>query len=156
MADWNAIKTEYITTDTSYRKLEQKYGVRYNVIGERSRSEGWIEEREQYRATVVSKTIGAIGKDEVKRVRRLMRVTDKVLAKIEKLMDEDGAFNDPKAIRAIASALESIQRIQGVRAGGDAREQNARIANLEKAALSEDADNTVEIIISDELDSFTV
>ena len=32
MADWQAIKTEYITTDTSYRKLAQKYGVQASVI----------------------------------------------------------------------------------------------------------------------------
>ena len=27
MADWQAIKAEYITTDTSYRKLAKKYDV---------------------------------------------------------------------------------------------------------------------------------
>ena len=32
MADWQAIKTEYITTDTSYRKLAQKHGVSYQAI----------------------------------------------------------------------------------------------------------------------------
>ena len=33
MADWQAIKTEYITTDTSYRKLAQKYGISHVQIG---------------------------------------------------------------------------------------------------------------------------
>jgi hypothetical protein len=33
MANWNEIKTEYITTDTSYRELSQKYGVRGFEIG---------------------------------------------------------------------------------------------------------------------------
>ena len=33
MADWQAIKTEYITTDTSYRKLAEKYGVSRVQIG---------------------------------------------------------------------------------------------------------------------------
>ena len=32
MADWQAIKTEYITTDTSYRKLSQKYDIGYQAI----------------------------------------------------------------------------------------------------------------------------
>ena len=48
MEDWLKIKTEYITTDTSYRKLAQKYGVNYSVIGARARAEGWVEERTQF------------------------------------------------------------------------------------------------------------
>jgi hypothetical protein len=30
--DWASIKTEYITTDTSYRKLAQKYGVNHTIL----------------------------------------------------------------------------------------------------------------------------
>ena len=41
MADWNAIKTEYITTDTSYRKLGEKYEINYKVIADRGKAEKW-------------------------------------------------------------------------------------------------------------------
>ena len=42
MEDWLKIKTEYITTDTSYRKLAEKYGVHYQTICSRSKAEGWV------------------------------------------------------------------------------------------------------------------
>ena len=47
-ADWQAIKTEYITTNTSYRKLAEKYGVSTTQICNVGREEKWVEQREQY------------------------------------------------------------------------------------------------------------
>lgn len=88
MADWNAIKTEYITTDTSYRKLAEKYGITYNVIGERSRKEGWKQERDQYRAKTVSDAIKRISQNKVDRYTRLMKASDRLLDKIERAIDE--------------------------------------------------------------------
>ena len=55
MADWQAIKTEYITTDTSYRKLAQKYGVHYNAVANRAKQEGWISQRNQFCDRTVTK-----------------------------------------------------------------------------------------------------
>ena len=47
MADWQKIKTEYITTDTSYRELSQKYGVHYTNIAKRAKKEDWQQLRQQ-------------------------------------------------------------------------------------------------------------
>ena len=62
MADWQAIKTEYITTDTSYRKLAQKYDVHYQAICQRSKAEGWIAQREQYRNDTITDIIDETGR----------------------------------------------------------------------------------------------
>lgn len=40
MADWSKIKTEYITTDTSYRKLAEKYGINKDTIYAKAKKEG--------------------------------------------------------------------------------------------------------------------
>lgn len=55
MADWQAIKTEYVTTTTSYRKLAQKYGVHYNAIANKAKQEGWISQRNQFCDNTVTK-----------------------------------------------------------------------------------------------------
>ncbi len=40
--DWSKIKAEYITgTDTSYRKLAEKYGIHESVITKRAVAEKW-------------------------------------------------------------------------------------------------------------------
>ena len=60
MADWQKIKTEYITTDPSYRKLAQKYGIDSAVIGRRAKSEEWVKLRQQYIDKTQTKTLNAI------------------------------------------------------------------------------------------------
>lgn len=88
MADWNAIKTEYITTNISYRKLGDKYGINYKVIAERGKDEKWVELRSQYRDKTLTNTIDKISKQESKRYVRLMSATDRLLAKVERAIDE--------------------------------------------------------------------
>ena len=86
--DWNAIKTEYITTDTSYRKLATKYDVSYTAIGNRSRQEGWVEQRNQFINKTVSKTINSISNKKADRLARIFDTSDRLLEKIERAVDE--------------------------------------------------------------------
>lgn len=88
MADWQAIKTEYITTDTSYRKLAQKYGVTYSVIGAKARDEGWVEQREQYRNKTITKTLDKISNKQADKMARIDKLTDKLLDKLEQAITE--------------------------------------------------------------------
>ena len=47
MADWSKIKTEYITTDTSYRKLAEKYGVSASSLMQVAAREKWADEKKK-------------------------------------------------------------------------------------------------------------
>ena len=139
MADWKKIKTEYITTDTSYRKLAQKYGVGYQAICHRSKEEGWITEREQYKNKTISKTIEKISQQEANRAARIHSVADKLLNKIEAMVDSEEPM-DTKGIRALTAAVKDLKEIQSVRSELDRQEQEARIANLRKQANPEQMD----------------
>lgn len=86
--DWNAIKTEYITTDTSYRKLATKYNVSYTAIGNKSRQEGWVEQRNQFINKTVSKSINSISNKTADRLTRIFDVSDKLLEKLEQAVEE--------------------------------------------------------------------
>ena len=88
MADWQAIKTEYITTDTSYRKLAQKYGIHYKVISERGKDEGWVELRSQHRDKTLTKTLGKISNKQADKLARIDDLTDKLLEKLEQAITE--------------------------------------------------------------------
>lgn len=173
VVDWQAIKTEYITTSTSYRKLAQKYGVGYQAICIRSQDEGWISLREQHTNKTVTKAIEKISKKKVDRYTRLMNASDRLLKKVEKAIDELDLtlatnvkktktieYNNPErpdkptkevideeteilsvstiidrnGLKAIASALTAIKDVQMIRSDLDIREQEARIANLERQA----------------------
>ena len=139
MADWQAIKTEYITTDTSYRKLSQKYGIHYKVISDRGKDEKWVELRSQYRDKTLTDTLKKISQQESNRAARIHNVADKLLNKIEAMVDS-GRPLDTKAIRALTAAVKDLKEIQSVKSDLDKQEQEARIANLRKQANPEQLD----------------
>ena len=108
-ADWKKIKTEYITTNTSYRKLAQKYGVHYNAIANRAKQEDWISQRDQYCDRTVTKTVTAISDKQVDRAARLSGVAEKLLEKVEALLETDCDLPlDTQAMKQISGVLKDI------------------------------------------------
>ena len=158
MADWQAIKTEYITTDTSYRKLAQKYGVRYATLQARAKEEKWTDLRDRHRTSTVSKSLTKISNKQAAKLARIEGITDKLLNKLEKAVDEldleiikrkikvedgltetttetmeavDGGIVDRAGLRHLTAALKDLKEIQMLRSELDRQEQEARIAKLQ-------------------------
>ena len=148
MADWQSIKTEYITTQTSYRKLAQKYGVSATQICNVGRDEKWVEQREQYLSETTAKTLEKISQQEANRAARIHTVADKLLSKIEAMVDAVEPEDIPaKAIRALTAAVKDLKEIQSVKSALDEQEQRARIANLQKQANKEETQtDSIEIV----------
>lgn len=92
-ADWQAMKTEYITTDISYRDLAKKYGVHYTNISRRGGAEGWVEARNQYRTNTLSKTLEKSSNREASRLARLMDTTSKAIDVAVKAFEDGDQFN---------------------------------------------------------------
>jgi hypothetical protein len=139
MADWQKIKTEYITTNTSYRKLAEKYGVHYNAIANRSKQEGWISQRNQHCDRTMTNTLNAISNKQVDRATNLISVSDLLLAKVKSLLETDaGVLSDTQSMKHISGVLKDIKEIQMIRSDADMREQEARIRNLQKQAQKEE------------------
>lgn len=141
MADWNKIKTEYLTSDTSYRKLAQKYGVNATTIAKKASKEDWVSQRQQQANRTLSKTLTAVSNRQVNRAARLQEVADKLLNKIEAAVDDykmEALLVDRQSLRQITGALKDIKDIQMIRSEADLREQDARIAKLLKEAERED------------------
>lgn len=155
MADWQAIKTEYITTDTSYRKLAEKYGVSRVQIGNVGKEEGWVELRRQHLADTLTKTVDAISELEVERARRILTVADKLLDKIEELADRPRPLNE-KAIRSLTAALKDLKEVQGVKSRLDKQEQMARIDNLRKSAQGDQPNDAPKLIVEGLPEEFMV
>ena len=147
MADWQKIKTEYITTDTSYRKLAQKYGVHYNAIANKSKQEGWISQRNQHCDKTMTKTLNAISSKQVDRATNLISVSDLLLAKVKSLLETDAeVLSDTQSMKHISGVLKDIKEIQMIRSDADLREQEARIKKLQKEAEAEEKKDSTIII----------
>ena len=154
MADWQAIKTEYITTDTSYRKLAEKYGVSRVQIGNVGKDEGWVELRRQHLDRTVSKTVAAVESAQVNRAKKMQTVADKLLNKIEAIVDRPGMM--PKDIRSLVAAVKDLKEIQGVKSELDEQEQRARIANLNKQANPDKQDDAPKLVVEGLPEEFKV
>lgn len=131
MVDWSAIKTEYVTTDTSYRKLCDKYGVSMTEVSRHGKEEEWRKERKKYQEKAYAKTLDTLIKGQQKRIERLQNLTDKILDKIELSVDKMDAV-DLQAYRQITAAIKDIKEIQMLKTEADMREQEARIDKLNR------------------------
>ena len=139
MADWTKIKTEYITTQTSYRALEQKYGINYRVIADRGKKEGWSQLRSQHQDRTLTRAVNKICEKKADRAAHLSDVAEKLLEKVEALLETDCDLPlDTQAMKHISGVLKDIKDIQMVKSEADLREQEARIAKLRKEAERED------------------
>ena len=156
MADWQSIKTEYITTDTSYRKLAQKYGVSYVQIGNVGREENWVELRKQHLNKTLTKSMNAIASQQASRAARLQTVADKLLTKVELLIEDDkGLLADTSSMRDISRILKDLKDIQMIRSEADMQEQDARIKKLQKEAMVEKENNEIKVTIEQDLDEYS-
>lgn len=92
MADWKAIKAEYIRGGTSYRKLAEKHGVSFSTLRKVAAKEQWTELRNRAGAKRDTKIVDSISEKEAqKAIDKLTRVsdlTDKLLNKLEQAIEE--------------------------------------------------------------------
>lgn len=95
MADvnWEKIKLEYITTDTSQTKLAKKYGVPLSNIARRCTKEKWVELRDNYKRDVTVKTAKKSANREANRLARLMDTTSKAIDVAVKAFGDPDQFN---------------------------------------------------------------
>ena len=154
MADWEKIKAEYLTTDTSYRKLAEKHGVNPTTIAKKASKEDWQSQRQQQASNTLSKMLAEDTKQKVDRATRLKTVADKLLDKVEVLVEKDD-YLSATAIKNLSDALKNIRDTQMIRSDADMREQEARIRNLEKQAQAEDTDKEIKVTIGGDLEVYS-
>lgn len=86
--EWEKIKTEYITSDISYRSLADKYGMTYTRLHTRAYEENWKEEREKFKGDLVNKSVDLICTEQAEQIARALRIGNTMLEKIEESLNE--------------------------------------------------------------------
>lgn len=144
--DWAKIEAEYITTDTSYRKLADKYNVDQATIARKAKKEDWVSKRQQHISTTQAKVLAADVQQKVDRASRLKNVADKLLDRVEDIVEYDRSLT-AAAIKNLSEALRNIKETQMIRTAEDIEEQQARIAKLKKEAKEEDKNKTITVML---------
>lgn len=145
--DWNQIKAEYIAGGTSYRKLAAKYGVSFSTLRGIAEREKWTDLRTQAQHTADTKLVKSIGGTKGKLTVKINDVADKLLDKINNTLELMDVV-DSQSIKHFTSALKDIKDIKGIKSDIDLKEQEARIAKLQKEAEADtDKNSSVSITI---------
>lgn len=118
--DWNAIKTEYITTDTSYRRLGKKYGIDYKMIGRHASRDGWVKAKEEWCAQTLNKVLNKAGDDEADRLSSVRRAAVRMAGILEKATEDKSCFfnNEGKlSSRAMQQAVSALKDLTAILRG---------------------------------------
>lgn len=90
--DWLKIKNDYINGGGSYRELAERHGVSIDTIKKRAAVEKWKDARTEYAQNVHQKvqeeTASILVSQEVKRVERLLTITNQFVDRIEQAVRE--------------------------------------------------------------------
>ena len=151
MADWQAIKTEYLTAPTkpSYRKLAEKYGLDKNTIWKRVKDEDWDEQRRQHIDDVETKILVSDTQQKVSRAENLNKAADLLLERVVALVGNGDPLDmDTQGMKHISGVLKDLKEIYMVKSQKDLEEQDARIAKLRKEAEKEEQNTDVHITIA--------
>lgn len=157
---WDEIRTEYITTNTSYRRLAEKYGVHRAVIGGRGKAEKWPDQRAQYKDKLQTAAEAAAIDEAVDKgltaIREIGDVACESIRKMQKLIDDAPNGTQAEAsVSALKALLLIIRDCYGILT---AQEQEKNKLDREKLDLEKEKaqrgvpdENTDKIIIGSEV-----
>lgn len=91
--DWDAMKTEYVTTKTTYAKLAEKYGISISQIKIVAARDGWTNERKKFTARVQQKAYKKACNREADRLARLITATTGAIDVAMRAIGDDEQFN---------------------------------------------------------------
>ena len=153
--DWNRIKAEYIAGGTSYRKLAAKHGVSFTTLTRIAKKEKWTQLRQQAQDKADTLFVEGVANKTAKIDEKYFKIVDELLSKAENLimLTPDWSVT---GIKEMATALKYLKECKGVKSDADMREQEARIRNLEKQAEVEEKNNSVNVIIEDKAEEYSI
>ena len=151
---WQKIKAEYVAGGVSLRKLSEKYGVSFSTIQKKSMEEKWGDLRKKSRRKTEEKIIDSVSTMEADKAVNIITVADKLVEKIYEMLSAD--VTNAQSIKSLTSALRDLKEIKGCKSDADMREQEARIAKLQKEAQEETKDNDIKVVIGSEAEDYSV
>ena len=97
MTDWVAIRTEYIESGLSYKKLSEKVGVPYEKLKKRALKEGWGKLKKQRRSLDVTPD--------------LTQITNKLIQKTGHAIDRLDEDVDPQKLKQLVSSVKDLKEL---------------------------------------------
>ena len=151
IVDWNAIKAEYIAGGTSYRKLAEKYGVSKSTLMKVAAREGWAELRKQNISKLEAKMVDSVSDEQAAAAARAVELINESAMNMLRQISMDAAHGlTGTQVDTYARAIKTLKSVLGIKSDADRREQEARIASLNRQAEKDKkTDTTINIVLGD-------
>lgn len=142
MADWDKIKTEYVTTDISMRKLAEKYGVKENSLLSKAKREKWADEKKRFAhkvdTKVTQKMVTAVSNEKFDRYKVFTEIVNSTLLKAQQAVEDldkrtvggevvGGLPIQPKDIKSLTSAIADLATLLGYTSTMDEEENTTGV-----------------------------
>ncbi len=146
--DWDTIRLEYVTGDVSQRELCDKHKVSQTALSRRALKEGWLKEREKYKRKLGTKIKEEIAKKQSKKLTQLIAATENLTKTVnQKSKAILKQAKDPEK----AAVVSSKELLQLTKATKDLIEMMRDVYDIPKNVQ----ENTVQLVLSGELEEFT-
>ena len=145
MPNWKKIKAEYIRGGTSYAKLAEKHSVSLSTLTKHAMKEKWADLRNETRKKTEVKMSESVANKEAKREDAFQSVADRLLNHIADNIDL--LATNATSFKDITVALKNLRDIKGLKSECDIREQEAKIALLEKQGSTQIVDSSIKVTI---------
>ena len=170
MVQWEKLKTEYVTSQLSYKEMSEKYDVPYSTLKIHARCDHWVEEREKHLRRTMAKSLDIIGDQQAENLAKVDQMADQLLEKLRQAIDEldltvihhkekgeeedrkwektydetapGGAVNR-QGLRQLAACLKDLKQVKAIQTELDKLEQEARIEKLKRDTEEEKQGITV-------------
>lgn len=154
MVEWTKIKADYIAGGTSYRKLAEKYNVSFTTLTRTAQREDWVGLRKQAEDRTTTKIVNDVSNKNAKIDDTYFRCVDKLMKKAEELIETTTIWQ-PQMLKDLATTMKYLKECKGVKSEADMREQEARIAKLQKEAMEEEKDNEIKVTIEGIIEEYS-
>ena len=108
--DWKLIQAEYCTGTASLRQLAKKHGVTASSICMHSKKEGWVKQVEAIEQEISERVKEHTVQMRVNNNERAMRMTTKLLGKIEESIEVCNK-KDVSALKGLVASLKDLQEL---------------------------------------------
>lgn len=165
--NWKKIAKNYITGDISMSKLAKKSGVPVTTLKDHARREKWSERRAEYRRETGAHAVKASAREtapppekfvpdesDIESVEKVFIAADMLIDRVIEVLEKE-KYLDGKDLSALATAISKAKEIKNLRYALDIREQEARIATMEKAAAMTGSEG-VQIVFSDDAEEAAI
>lgn len=165
--DWDLIKTEYITGNGSLRSIAKKHKVSLTDIGVRSSREKWVDERKKFRNNAVTNAVQKLSRTREEEIAASIELADLIDACVREILADPQRLELLMSTRQPCRELESLSK--AITANDDLRrmcrgimsprdEERSKLERekfayeKQKTEQQEDADKTINVVLSGDLE----